>query len=459
MSAVPIRWRVTGAFCAAFVLVMSLVGAAVLAWFAHSLTVAGDRALRVRVDALVAAQAATTTVLPLGGPAAGFDENPTQILDTSGRPLASSTGLRVALLNPEQTRRAVAGPLLTDRAGDTDLDESLRVRAHLVDLPDGTRLVVAAASSLDETGERVASLRTIGSLGLLAALGLCGAGGYAAAGVALRPVEQMRRDAEAIDTAGHGLLSTPAADDEITRLGATLNAMLGRIRNARTLEQATLRREHRFVADASHELRAPLTNLHTEIELALADPAPTVAALQAALISAGQESNRLSRLTDDLLTLARTHALAAQPCQVDLAALLAAVVDDHRDTARDTSRDLTLTCSVPAPVWLDPNLIRCAMTNLIGNALRYGSGPVHCNARQSTTTLTLEVRDHGAGFDPAFLPHATERFTRADPSRHTHGTGLGLAIADAVAEAHHGQLSITNHDDGVSVTLHLPNAA
>ncbi|MEO7268249.1 MAG: HAMP domain-containing sensor histidine kinase, partial [Knoellia sp.] len=451
-----IRWRVTGAFCAAFVLVMSIVGAAVLAWFAHSLTVADDRALQVRVDALVAAQAATSTALPLGGPTAGFDENPTQILDTNGRPLTSSTGLRVALLTPDQTRRAATRPLLTDRAGDADLDESLRVRAHPVDLPDGTRLVVAAASSLNETGERVASLRTIGSLGLLAALMLCAAGGYLAAGVALRPVEQLRRDAEAVDTAGRGQLSTPAADDEIARLARTLNTMLGRIRNARTFEQAALRREHRFVADASHELRAPLTNLRTEIELALADPAPTVTRLRDALDSAGQESARLSRLTDDLLTLARTHALAAQPCQVDLPTLLAAVLDEHKDAARDNGRVLTLTCTVPAPVWLDPSLIRCALTNLIGNALRYGRGPVRCTARQSTTVLTLEVRDHGPGFDPAFLPHATERFTRADPARHTHGTGLGLAIADAVAIAHHGQLSITNHDDGANVTLHLP---
>lgn len=457
MTAIPIRWRVTGAFCAAFVLVMSVVGALVLAGFGQALAAADDRALRVRVDALAAAQAASGSVLPLGGSVVGFDESPTQILDGQGRPLASSAGLQVPLLTVEQTRQAGSGPLLTDRPGDALLDESLRLLAQPVALADGRRLVVVAATSRDETRERVQSLLVIGSSGLLVALVLCGACGYLVAGVALKPVETMRRDAEAVNAVGHGRLSTTPADDEISRLGHTLNAMLHRIQRARDVEQSSLQRERRFVTDASHELRSPLTNLRSEIELALTDPHPSPARLRAALVSAGEETSRLCALTDDLLTLARTHALGSRREHVDLAALLAAVVDEHQDAARDAGRGVTLRCSLHDGAWVDAALVRSAVGNLIGNALRHGDGLVECTAWRAAGVVNIQVSDHGPGFDPTFLPDAVQRFSRADTARHGPGTGLGLAIVDAVARAHDGQLRVENHGGGARLALHLPD--
>ena len=458
MKPIPIRWRVTGAFSAAFVVVMTAVATLVVAWFAHDLGEAADQALRVRTEALVAAQSASGSVLPLGGSTVGFDESPTQILDPQGRPLTSTAGLQVPLLTPDQTRRALSGPLLTIRPGDAALDESLRLLAHPGALSDGSTVIIVAAASQDEIIERVQSLAAISSIGLLGALVLCTAGGYVAAGVALNPVDAMRRDAETVSTTGHGQLSTPETDDEIGRLGRTLNTMLVRIRHAREHEQASLQRERQFVSDASHELRTPLTVLRTEVELAVSAPRPSIDQLHAALISAGEETARLCRLTEDLLTLAHTHALGSHPQDVNLAALLTGIIGEYQDLARDNGRTLTLTCAIPTHVFVDETLIRIAVGNLVSNALRHAHGPIACEARHSGTDLVIDVTDHGPGFHPDFLPHATERFSRADTARHGPSTGLGLAITDAVARAHHGHLRIENHTRGARVSLHLPTA-
>lgn len=455
----PVRWRVTGAFGAAFVVVMGVVGAIVLAWFGHDLSAADDEALQVRVDALAAAQAASEAVLALGGSDVGFDESPTQIVDGNGRPLASSDGLRVALLTADQVRAAGTSPLLADRPGDLRLDEDLRLLAQPVTMADGRRVVVVAASSQDETRERVRSLSVIGSFGLIAALALCGAAGYLVAGVALRPVETMRLDAEAVSSAAEGRLTAPPVDDEIGRLAGTLNTMLGRLRAARDAEQSAVQRELRFVSDASHELRHPLAVLRIEIDVALAASHPAPAELRAALVSAGEETSRLCDLTDDLLTLVRTRALGSQPHRVDLAAVLRDVVDEHRDDARDAGRSITLRCDVPGGATVDPVLIRSAVGNLLSNALRHGAGAVRCEAAAADGTLTIEVSDQGPGFDADFLPRALDRFSRADTARHGPGAGLGLAVVDAVATAHRGHVHVDAEAAGARVVIVLPDPA
>ncbi len=450
------RWRVTVAFGTVLVTVSTVVGLMVVLWFRHDLVSAVDAALRVRVDALAAAQEGTSSVLPLGGTVGEFDESPTQVLDAQGRVLASSAGLRVALLGEDQARRALSGPLLADRRGDSRLDESLRLLARAVRLPDGRELVVVVASSRDELDERLHSLVIIGTVGLVAALVLSGAGGYLASGVALRPVEAMRRDAEAVDTAGHGRLSVPPVDDEVGRLGRTLNAMLDRVHAARAVELASLGREQRFVTDASHELRGPLTTLRTEIELAVGDPHPTTVSLRATLVSAGEEVLRLSSLTDDLLTLARTQATGSRLERIDLAALVDSVADGCLDTARDAGRALTVHYPDPCVVSVDALLVAGAVRNLVDNALRHGAGPVRIIVGLDGAALVVAVEDSGPGFDEAFRPHAADRFSRADAARHGPGAGLGLAIADAVARAHGGELRVENTTHGPRVALVIP---
>ena len=183
--------------------------------------------------------------------------------------------------------------------------------ARLLAVPAGDEVVVAGAA-LDDQEEALATLLALGGAALLAALLLGSAAGYWAAGIALRPVEAMRAGAEAITDTPDRRLPVPPVDDEIGRLGATLNAMLER------LEEAAAK-ERRFVADASHELRTPLTILKSEIDVALATDRPAEE-LRAALASAGEEADRLTRLAEDLLVLARAGEgalpLAPEPVAV-----------------------------------------------------------------------------------------------------------------------------------------------
>ncbi|MGW0212697.1 HAMP domain-containing sensor histidine kinase [Streptomyces sp. NPDC003233] len=268
---------------------------------------------------------------------------------------------------------------------------------------------------------------------------------------ALRPVERMRTQAAAVteDTPDHRL-DVPPSRDEIARLATTLNDMLTRL-------QTALDHERLFVADASHELRTPLSLLRTEIELALRRPRDA-AELHAALVSAHEETERLVQLSEDLLLLARTDRRDSTPASSalpDLAPLLQRVAARLRNASPDKA--VTLDCPAGLSAVVPNDRLERAVTNLIHNAQQHGRGPIEVTARPDGDRVRLEVRDHGPGFPPDFLPHAFDRFTQADRSRATSGTGLGLAITAAIARAAHGQYGAFNHPDGGAVVwISLP---
>ncbi|MFI1201189.1 sensor histidine kinase [Streptomyces sp. NPDC020883] len=270
-------------------------------------------------------------------------------------------------------------------------------------------------------------------------------GAYLLAAAALRPVERMRTQAAAVteDTPGHRL-DVPPSRDEIARLAITLNDMLTRL-------QTALDHERLFVADASHELRTPLSLLRTEIELALRHPRDA-AELRAALVSAHEETERLVQLSEDLLLLARTDRRDTTPtgsAVPDLARLL------HRVAARlrngSPGRAVTVGCPDGLTAAVPRDRLERAVTNLVHNAQRHGRGPVEVTAGAYEKQVRIEVRDHGQGFPPDFLPHAFDRFTQADRSRATSGTGLGLAITAAITRAAGGGCGAYNHPDGGAV--------
>ena len=224
-------------------------------------------------------------------------------------------------------------------------------------------------------------------------------------------------------------LPLPPADDEIRRLGETLNAMLARL-------EAALERERGFVADASHELRTPLASLKTELELALRrDRTPEE--LRRALRSASEETDRLSRLADDLLVLARsdrgTLPLRIEP--VRARELLDGVAAQFRTSGHEVQVD------VPDGLELHGDRLRLeqAVGNLVANAATHGDGAVTVSARQQDGAIELHVEDEGEGLPPGFAERAFERFTRADEARGGGGAGLGLAIVAAIARAHGGR--------------------
>jgi signal transduction histidine kinase len=317
---------------------------------------------------------------------------------------------------------------------------------------DGEEATLVVGSSLDDREEALdgllAQLLVVGPLALL----LTSVGGYFLAGAALRPVEAMRLRADDIssDRAGQRL-PLPQANDEIQRLGATLNDMLGRL-------EAGLARERRFVADASHELRTPLTSLRTELELALRRPR-SQAELEEALRSATEEVERVVRLAEDLLVLARADdgRLPLSTSNHFVRELLDAVAGRHDTQAAVAGRSI----EVAAPAdWIctgDRLRLEQALGNLVDNALRHGDGVIRLEAIAHDGSIAFRVSDEGTGFPPDFLPYAFERFSRADVARAGAGAGLGLAIVDAVARAHGGSVDAENLPGrGAAITLRIP---
>jgi signal transduction histidine kinase len=219
---------------------------------------------------------------------------------------------------------------------------------------------------------------------------------------------------------------------------------------------AALERERGFVGDASHELRTPLAILKTEIELAGRE-GRSAEELRAALGSAGEEVDRLSRLAEDLLVLARSDQgklpLRREP--VDLEVLLERVRARFARQAIKAGRELVVDAPT-ASANLDPLRLEQALGNLVDNALRHGAGEVRVSASRNGERAEFEVSDEGPGFPPEFRERAFERFTRGDQGRTGGGAGLGLAIARAIAEAHGGEAAASNGDPRTIVRISVP---
>jgi two-component system, OmpR family, sensor kinase len=292
-----------------------------------------------------------------------------------------------------------------------------------------------------------------------AAVAAAGLGAWLLAGAALRPVSRMRRrlaDITEHDPAAR--LRVSAGRDEIAALAVTMNALLDRLGSA-------LDRQRAFAADASHELLTPLTALRAELELA-GRRGRSRAALQAAVAAAAGDTDRRIRLAGDLL-LARAAGGASflHPAEVDVPALLAAAARAFAGQAQARGVMLPVRAGPPLTVTADADRLRQAVDNLLSNAIRHSppGGIVDLAAargrRDGRDLAVITVGDQGPGFPPGFLPHAFERFSRADigRSRAAGGTGLGLAIVDFIARAHHGRAAAVNRPGGgAEVLVEIP---
>jgi signal transduction histidine kinase len=212
-----------------------------------------------------------------------------------------------------------------------------------------------------------------------------------------------------------------------------------------------------LVSNASHELRTPLSLMKTEIELALSEP-ESATVLVAALRSAGEETDRLSLLTDDLLLLAQADSGQLPIRRVDLPAaeLLGTIATRYQRRVAEAGRTLEVASPPGLVVRVDRRRLEQALANLVENSLRYGAGAVRLEAAEQTGAVELRVADDGPGFPPGFAARAFERFSRGDRSHETAGVGLGLAIVAAVAQAHGGTATASNRPEGgAEVTLRL----
>ncbi|GAA0262974.1 HAMP domain-containing sensor histidine kinase [Cryptosporangium japonicum] len=380
-----------------------------------------------------------------------------QVIDTNGRVLAASAGAdrlvpmlpkdELALVKRDEERYEPGY-----RFGVKDV-----VRVVAVSAGDKTVLVAIPAGEVHES-VRVVRVGLLSGYAVLLVLLVVLA--WRMVGAALRPVEALRRGAEAIASGGasqprrdSGRLPLPRARDEIFRLAVTLNTMLGRLDAARARQRA-------FVADAAHELRSPLASLRTQIEVA---DVTSVPAEPADLLA---DVERLTRLVDDLLLLARMDDAPAggphgarRPAEPVEMSVVADVAVARSAGARVPVERVDRPGAASAVVEGDEDALTRVVTNLVENAARYAETRVEVRVGAADDRAWLEVVDDGPGIPAADREKVFARFTRRDDARDrgSGGAGLGLAIAREIVRHHEGTIELSDASPhGLVATVRIP---
>jgi len=314
----------------------------------------------------------------------------------------------------------------------------------------------ASAAAAMHAEQRLTSLLLIGIPALLA---LLAASLWWLIGHALRPLANASRHLDQI-AADNLAIRVPIdnPDDEVGRMVTVLNRMLDRL--ARAVSEL-----QRFTADAAHELRTPVTVLRAGLEVAMGRERSAVE-YRAALAEALASTERLARLADDLLTLARLDAAAAPRAVelLDLSEVLRELADASAERARQ--HQLVLNVTAPSGLWVAGNAgdLYRLFNNLIDNALRHGTngipGEIELSGRREADRIHVSVADSGPGIAPQDLARIFDRFCRGQTSgAAAAGAGLGLNIAQGIARTHGGQIAAANREGGgCMVTLSLPAA-
>ncbi|WP_231640905.1 HAMP domain-containing sensor histidine kinase [Nocardiopsis sp. NRRL B-16309] len=271
-------------------------------------------------------------------------------------------------------------------------------------------------------------------------------------GRALRPVREITEEIHRITRSGvHGRLSVPCTQDEISELARTANAGLDRLEEAVT-------RQRRFVSDASHELRNPITGMHTKLEVELSDPDPDPRSRELLLTSLLADTERLEHIVADLLELARLDTSTGRERErVDLSSLVSTEFGNRRGRH-------TLRVHASGPVWVRGNRLQLVrvLTNLLANAERHARSRVDVIVERVGGAAVVEVHDDGSGIPEKDRERVFERFARLSESRERDpgGSGLGLPISREIARSHGGTL-VAGHSDllgGAMFTLRIPDA-
>jgi two-component system OmpR family sensor kinase len=411
------------------------------------------RELRSSLDSALRQRAQEVAQLAVSAPAVLTDpgalESPAserqlavEVIDARGRILARSLTLGVRLL-PQDTLALHARADGATGFEDIELDgRQFRLYAAPIAQAGGP----AAGGAVLVASDTSDIANTIGSLG--AAVALSGAAVALLATLAaavltrrgLRPLGRLATAAGEIERTADPSqrLPEPATLDEIGQLTGVLNRMLTSLEAARASER-------RFIADASHELRTPVTALLGNVEYAVRHGAD-----QEVLAELRHDAGRLARLVDALLVLERVGGTAPRVEPVELDELVRAVVADHHG---DGQR-LRLGQVDPVGVQADAEAIRRVLANLIENGLVHGppEGTVTVTLVAETGWARLTVSDEGSGPDPAHAERLFERFWRGPGASELPGSGLGLSIVSAIVERNGGRVSVT----GAQFTVELP---
>lgn len=445
-----VRFRITALASVVVALVLIVVGATLLVVQQRQLHDNLDESLQRRADELVASDVqidGAVTVLP----SAAGDEVVIQVVSPGGEVVAATEN--AVAIEPIAHPPSGARDELTTVTALPVEDDAYRILSRST-MIDGDAVVVHVAENTDDLEELLGRLEAAVAVAIPVALAVLATLIWWLVGRTLRPVERIRAEVAGFGTAQlDRRVSTPGTGDEIDRLVVTMNGMLDR------LEDAT-RRQQRFVADASHELRSPLTRMRTELETVGTAPDDSFDADVARSVL--DEIDELTALVDDLLVLARSDAGGASPDPrpVDLDDLVFAEAETARTTATGVTVDVSGVSA--AEVLGSPGELRRAVRNLLDNAVRHATSRVDVTlAEDDDAWASLTITDDGPGIPPERAEAVFERFTRLDDARtrRTGGTGLGLAIARDIVERHGGSIRVdASHARGARFEVRLPSA-
>jgi heavy metal sensor kinase len=371
------------------------------------------------------------------------------IYDGTGRLLAEGArdddlAIMLPALDGVPTQEAML--LTVFEAEDDDDDDRHRLAVRRVNIsPFGANYVVVVGSSLEPIDEELESLRAILAYVVPIALALAGIGGWFLARQSLAPVAAMAERARKIGVENlSGRLPVANPRDELGQLAETFNDLLGRL-------EASLTQQRQFMADASHELRTPVATSRTAASVALQQPHRDENEYRETLAIVEQQTVRLSRVVDDMFTLARADAgnypVRRTPMYLD------EVVDDVVRAARvlattkEVAIDLATTRS--AAFTGDEDLVRRLVVNLLDNAVRHGpaGSTVKIDLQRTREGYVISITDQGPGIPAEIQERIFERFYRGDTARARGerpdgGAGLGLALARWIANVHDGDVTL-----------------
>lgn len=445
-STATVRFRITALATLVVLAVLGIASVGLIVAQRTTLTQGLDEGVSQHVDAIEALLAAGRLPAVLTG--LGDDDTVAQVILEDGTVVAASanaTGLRAALGSPP----AGSTELVRTVQLRIDTESGFRLLTRRVDGPDGPAVIHMAAilDEVDESARVVASSLTIAvptAAAILAALV------WWLVGRTLRPVEAIRAKVAEIGSLDlERRVPEPTGDDEIARLARTMNAMLDRV-------EVAARRQQTFVADASHELRSPLTRIRSEIEVDLAHPdRADLAATQRSVL---EETTALERLVDDLLHLARSDAAGSSPRREPLD-LDDVVLSEVRRLRASRPVKVDVSGVTAAQVHGDAEQLARVVRNLVDNAARHASDTVTITLDEHDDDALLAISDDGPGIPADEHERVFERFTRLDDARHqaTGGTGLGLAICRDIVRRHGGTIAIdAGHRPGARFVVNLP---
>src|SRR5688572_32839767 len=389
------------------------------------------------------------------------------IYDEAGRLLAEGgrdDDLTIALPAVETipTDDAMLQTIIEEKDDD---DRHRLALSRVTILPHNAKYIVVAGSSLEPTDEELESLRQILAYVVPIALVLAGIGGWFLARQSLSPVATMVERARKMSAENlSGRLPVGNPRDELGRLAETFNDLLGRLEASITTQRQLMATQRQFMADASHELRTPVATTRTAANVALQQTHRDEREYRDTLIIIEQQATRLSRLVDDMFTLARADAgsypVRRTPMYLD--EVIEEVVRAARVLSATKEVVIELETATSAAFTGDEDLVRRLVANLLDNAVRHApaGSAVRVDLRSVTQGYAITVSDRGPGISSEIQEHIFERFYRGDAARTRSdgGAGLGLALARWIANVHGGDVTLVrSSDEGTTFTAVLPD--